>query len=186
MWSIHSLSVSLVDNLLKECEDRKPYRELYEYSLEAILSMSLNLTIIMILAFMLGVAENVACFFLFFIPYRFLFGGAHAKTNIRCIIVSNTCILVSVCLSRAMPVMGGMLVIELVVLSLAMIVDLYYAKVTSIIIKVICTTVSIGVLLLLNLVFHSYVNGMCATLGMLTQAISFYIKNRGERNEEII
>lgn len=181
MWSIHSLSVSLVDCLLKECEDRKPYRAFYEYSLETILSMSLNLTIIMILAFMLGVVENVACFFLFFVPCRFLFGGAHAKTNARCTIISNICILACVYLARTIPVVRGMLVIELVVLGFSMIVDFYYAKVTSISKKVICIIVPVGVLVLWNLGFHSYVNGICATLGMLTQAISFYIKNRGLR-----
>lgn len=181
MWNIHSLSVSLVDCLLKECEDRKPYREIYEYGLETILSISLNLTIIMILAFMLGIVKNVLCFFLFFVPYRLLFGGAHAKTNTQCIIISNICILGTVYLARAMPVIRGMLVIELVAVGFSMLVDFYYAKVISISKKVICMIVTIGVLLLMNLAFHSYINGICVTLGVLIQAISFYIKIRGSK-----
>lgn len=181
MWSIHSLSVSLVDCLLKECEDRKTYREIYEYSLEIILSISLNLTIVMILAFMLGIVKNVVCFLLIFIPYRLLFGGAHAKTSTQCIIISNMNILGAVYLARAMPVIKGMLVMELVALGLSMLVDFYYAKIMSISKKVICMIVTIGVLLLLNLAFHSYINGICVTLGVLTQAISVYIKNRGSK-----
>ncbi|MBR3771265.1 MAG: accessory gene regulator B family protein [Clostridium sp.] len=179
MWNVHSLSVSLVDCLLKECEDRKPYRELYEYSLETILSMSLNLMVIIIIASILGVMENVAYFFLFFFPYRFLFGGAHAKTNLQCIVISNVCLFVCVYLARAIPVMKGMLVIELSVLSISMVVNFYYARVTSISKRVGCLMIPACLLVIINLGFESYVNGICATLGMLTQAISFYKKIGG-------
>ena len=177
---IHTLSIRLVDWLLLQNEDKKKYREFYDYSMEIILSTVANFLISIGLALVLGIESNVFWYILFFLPYRFLFGGIHAKTHARCIATFAVSMLVNIYVARKIPVTRSMLVIEWIAVLVAHVINYHDGKQASIVKSVACFVLSILVLLWLNLVSGGYTNGICATFALLTQTVLLRIKIRGE------
>lgn len=187
MSSIHRLSVVIVDSLLKNYEDKKAYRDIYEYGLDIVLSTMCNVFVIIIISLCLGITTHVFWYCLFFLPYRFLFGGIHAKTQFQCIMLTNLCMLAGVGLALNISYTIVTIVFEVLLVIISTGSNFYFAKVKDFARESICILVSVAVLLIINFVWKSYVNGMCAALGMATQAVSFVIKvKRGMRNEQNI
>ncbi len=184
---MQKLSIYLVNLLLRNKEDKQSYREIYQYSMEIILSTMANIVTMLVFSLVLGIGDNVFWYCLFFLPFRFLFGGAHAKTHIRCILASNICVLLSVFFAKTIVLTDYLLILEYIVLLVAMLCNFYYGSVTKIGVKVLCLVIPACLLAWLHLILQSYENSVCATLGVLVQAMSFVIKNKkGEVNEEII
>lgn len=184
MSSIHRLSVVIVDYLLKNYEDKKVYREIYEYGLDIVLSTMCNVLMILAISLYLGITTHVFWYCLFFLPYRFLFGGIHARTQFQCMVLTNVCILTGVGLALNISYTIATIVLEVLLVIISTGCNCYFAKVKDFIRGGLCFIIPIAVLLMVNFVWKSRVNGMCAALGMATQAVSFVIKvKRGMKNE---
>lgn len=181
MFRIHNLAVGLVDSLLIQNEDKGKYRAIYEYSMEIILSTAANLLVSFGLALLLGIESNVFWYILFFLPYRFLFGGVHAKTHARCITTFAMSMLAWIYIARNIPFMGSISAIESIVVIVVNLINYHYGKHASIVKSVTCSVISILVLLWMNLVSEGYTNGICATFALITQTVLLFIKIRGER-----
>ncbi|MEI6579834.1 MAG: accessory gene regulator B family protein [Eubacteriales bacterium] len=75
-------SFFISNNIIKE-EDK----EVYEYSLEILLSTLLNFAAVIILAIFTGKILEATLFVLGFIPLRALAGGYHASNHFRCFLI---------------------------------------------------------------------------------------------------
>jgi len=75
-------SFFISNNIIKE-EDK----EVYEYSLELLLSTILNFAAVIIIAIFTGKILEATLFVLGFVPLRALAGGYHADTHFRCFLI---------------------------------------------------------------------------------------------------
>lgn len=178
MFHIHNLSKRLVDSLLVPFEDKKEYREIYEYSMEVLLSTIVNFVVIIILALLLKIESNVFCYMLFFLPYRFLYGGAHAKTHVRCIGTFVVSMLAWIFVASQIPDTVFLFVVELAVILGVNALDYHNAEKKSIGKTMICIVVSVILLFCINLVSKNCINGLCGVCALITQAVSLEIKNK--------
>ena len=183
MSNIHKLSVVIVSYLLKNYEDKKAYQEIYEYGLNIVLSTMCNAFVVLIISLCLGITTHVFWYCLFFLPFRFLFGGIHARTQFQCIVLTNICILAGVGLARNISYTIVTIFIEVLLIVISVGSNCYFARVKDFIRGGLCFIVPISMVLIINFVWNSYVNGMCAALGMAMQAVSFVMKmKRGIKN----
>ena len=178
MFRIHNLSKSLVDSLLVPFEEKKKYREIYEYSMEILLSTIANFVVIITLALLLKIESNVFCYMIFFLPYRFLYGGAHAKTHVRCIGTFAVSMLAWIFVARQMPATGFLFVAELAIILCVNALDYFNAEKKSIGKTMICIIISVILLFCINLVSMNWINGLCGVFALITQAISLEINNK--------
>ena len=177
MFRIHNLSKCLVDSLLIPFEEKKEYREIYEYSMEILLSNIANFVVIITLALLLKIESNVFCYIIFFLPYRFLYGGAHAKTHVRCIGTFVISMLVWIFMARQIPATVFLLVAELAVILGVNALDYLNAENKNMGKTMICIVVSVILLFCINLVSKNCINGLCGVFALITQAVSLEIKN---------
>lgn len=63
--------------------------EIYAYGLELLILPIINLIMVFILAYVIGILPNVFAFLLVFAPFRLWGGGVHLTSSIRCLIVST-------------------------------------------------------------------------------------------------
>ena len=66
--------------------------EIYAYGLELLILPVINLIIVSVLAYIIGILPNVFAFLLVFAPFRLWGGGVHLTTSIRCLVVSTVII----------------------------------------------------------------------------------------------
>jgi len=74
------IALFFISNRIINEEDK----EVYEYSLELLLSAVLNFSAVIILAVCTGKIMEASLFVLGFVPLRTLAGGYHAKNHFRC------------------------------------------------------------------------------------------------------
>lgn len=77
------IALFFISNRIINEEDK----EVYEYSLELLLSAVLNFAAVIILAVCTGKILEASLFVLGFVPLRALAGGYHAKNHFRCFII---------------------------------------------------------------------------------------------------
>ena len=76
------------------------YKDVYLYICEAFISSLINLIIVIILSYILGITKEMLCFFITFIPLRLYGHGAHASTHFRCLILFLISMLTSITLAN--------------------------------------------------------------------------------------
>lgn len=81
-------------------------REVYAYSIECITNISITFGCILLIGILLGKAESVLIWFLFFLPLRHTTGGIHASTRLGCFTISIVISVSSILLS---PYLSGKL-----------------------------------------------------------------------------
>lgn len=184
MFRIQKLSKNLVDSLLVPFEEKKEYREIYEYSMEVLLSTIANLMVIITLALLFHIESNVFCYMLFFLPYRFLYGGAHAKTHVRCIGTFAVTMIVWILVARQVPNTGFLLEAGFAVILGVNALDYRNAEKKCIGKTVVCIVASVILLFGISLVSENCINGLCGVFALITQAVSLEIKNERWRDYE--
>lgn len=86
---LYSCSVFLVEKLYHHSNLPSENKTTYIYGIELFLSTFISCCSILLLSFLLEKIEIGVFFLLFFISLRLVTGGYHAKTYLRCFILSN-------------------------------------------------------------------------------------------------
>lgn len=72
------------------------YKDVYLYICEAFISSLINLIIVIIISYILGITKEMLCFFITFISLRLYGHGAHASTHLRCLMLFLISMLTSI------------------------------------------------------------------------------------------
>ena len=98
---VDKLSNYILNNFLyKDEEISSEQREIMLFGLTRILEDIPKYTLIILISVLLGVIKEVALVFLITVFYKFCVGGAHARTNIGCFILSTIYFLSPVFVSK--------------------------------------------------------------------------------------
>ncbi|MGN0593024.1 MAG: accessory gene regulator B family protein [Ruminococcus sp.] len=92
---IHRISESIAGLLLRNeivCREEK---EIYVYGLEVGIGNALLLVALLVVSLLFGYIQHYLVFLMVFLPLRVFAGGIHAKTQLRCFIVSVSTYLLS-------------------------------------------------------------------------------------------
>lgn len=92
---INKLSEKLSNTLGAQLNSTNNEKEVYAYSIEVILSLTLNLIILYETAYIIGKIPELIIFIVFFSGLRTFAGGYHAKTHIECMTLSFVIFIVS-------------------------------------------------------------------------------------------
>ena len=84
-----SLSISITNRMERSGVFSPDEKEIYQYGIQQILLTFLNLVTVAIIGLLLGAFRNLLIFTIAYIPLRKMAGGFHAKTPIRCYVVST-------------------------------------------------------------------------------------------------
>lgn len=95
--SIAEYCVSGLEKNLKVSEDE---REVYVYGFELLLSTVINMIALLAVSLLVGNALYFVSFLVFFYSIRLFCGGFHAKTYIRCFILTNSVFILLITLTN--------------------------------------------------------------------------------------
>lgn len=80
---------SIIDKLIECGNINAEEKELYSYGLQQAVMMTVNLLTIIIIALLMGMFWQSIIFMLSYLPLRAFAGGYHAKTQLRCYLLSG-------------------------------------------------------------------------------------------------
>lgn len=85
---INAMAASMAQKLGKilRTEDKV---EIYTYSLKLVIMLFLNLTLVILAAYLLGIVPAVLAFLAVFLPFRAFGGGVHLSTFPRCFVIGS-------------------------------------------------------------------------------------------------
>lgn len=95
----------------------KEDREVYEYGLLIILSNLITVSVLLLLAVLLGIIKEMFCFLTVFISVRHFAGGYHAKRYQSCFVISLVSCLLLVYAGKYLYVKRGLALVLLLVSS---------------------------------------------------------------------
>lgn len=85
---IRQWSVKITDNMINNGIIQETDVLMYQYSVQLLIEKYIGLSLLVIIAFMLGRTIEFAFFWIFFANVRKYSGGYHCKTFVRCIMTS--------------------------------------------------------------------------------------------------
>lgn len=85
---INYMSKKLTIKLLDKKVISKKDNEIYEYGAEVFISLIINLAVLFLAAILINKIVELVTFLIFFCVLRHVSGGYHAKTHLRCLVIS--------------------------------------------------------------------------------------------------
>jgi len=83
------ISEKIVDSFVNDGIVKDDDRELYQYGVRQGFSLILNIVTTLIIGLLLNMVWQSAMFMLYYAPIRIYAGGYHAKTQLRCYVLSS-------------------------------------------------------------------------------------------------
>ena len=84
---ISAMSKKLASFFVKNKTISEEDQEVYSYSIELLLATIMNVVVLSVLAIVTKTVWQTTLFVVGFVPFRFIAGGYHAKTHLRCLVV---------------------------------------------------------------------------------------------------
>ena len=108
-WIVKRFVSWLINN-----SGREDMRDVYAYSIECILNISITFSCLLFISAILGKACNILIWFIFFLPLRHTTGGIHASSRIACFMISMAIGIGSILIAPILSGYNGFIIVGII------------------------------------------------------------------------